>query len=610
MPATLATAATAAPDSFSTEQPTACQTTCSSTTTTTTSVRDPDEFILVGREVKIAALKVHANHLELHYTLDDSHSFITKVLYPAGTLPAFREKYGSADPTAVGSSPTFSRRLFCHIALIESLKFIATFPRTLDISVVADGLSQSSLDFFTLASSRAWSQHFYENGVHDYHGPRFLGTERLATTVEPISQEHSAGEIGGGILCANGGGKDSFLALKLLEECNFPVHVFQHARTEYGRFDHQHAIQRKFHPHIDALREGRGRVHEISIQDDFTDGSLMALLNPDLRGDAIKGYPCQVGWPEMCLPFSTLLARPDGTTIAVEDVTEGMALVGQDGKQVVVAPNGAKKKQADGLFELHSLEGDADYSATEEHKVTLMWLIGPSISVHAGINETEFVARLSYYCADKTVTAGGESMYLRKITSTWPCQPTDTHNVQRHASRGADPALPPSSENDDAGDGGEFVEEYSLTEGAVDGAKPPLDQELLTGTVAEIKEFLHHQLRALVKSGAALLSGDLIELTAQTLFDRQEEFRIGKSDPRLSGRRVPLPTTTPEVEVELIDSNLSTSSQSHLAAASISSQQPVLRQYTKLAIADADGLIQYIKPEAGQHAAKIVYQVG
>ena len=245
------------------------------------STRNPDDFIRVGRSVSIDRLRVQTDHLEIHYSLDEgSHSFITKVLYPAGTIAAFKLKYGAS---SANGGPSFAQRIFSHIALIEALKFIATFPRTLDITSIASGLTQASLDFFTLAASRAWSQHFYENSVSDYHGPKFIGGEGLSTNAEPITQEHAPGEIGGGILSSNGGGKDSFLALKLLEECNFPVHVFQHARTEYGRFDHQHSIQKMFHPHIDALKSRRARVHEISVMYDFTDGALMALLNPDLR---------------------------------------------------------------------------------------------------------------------------------------------------------------------------------------------------------------------------------------------------------------------------------------------------------------------------------------
>jgi hypothetical protein len=250
------------------------------------------------------------------------------VLYPAGTLDAFQAKYGAASgaPLKAGASsvPTFSQRVFCHIALIEALKFIATFPRTLDITVIAHGLTQASLDFFTVAASRAWSQHFYENGVSDYRAPAFVGTETLgkAEDQQPIKQDHAAGEVGGGILSANGGGKDSFLALKLMEECNIPVHVFQHARSEYGRFDYQHMVQKYFHPHIDALKSGRARVHEINIMDDFTEGTLMGLLNPDLKGDATKGYPCQVGWPEMVSQRSAVvcLSLPPSISLACHDV--------------------------------------------------------------------------------------------------------------------------------------------------------------------------------------------------------------------------------------------------------------------------------------------------
>ena len=116
-------------------------------------------------------------------------------------------------------------------------------------------------------------------------------------------------DVGGGLLCSNGGGKDSFLAITLLEEAGFPVHVFQHSRSEYGSHQHQHAIQHSFFPHVKSLREGTARRHEISIYDDFTDGCIMALLNPELKGEAILGHPCQVGWPELgieSLPFTLL----------------------------------------------------------------------------------------------------------------------------------------------------------------------------------------------------------------------------------------------------------------------------------------------------------------
>ena len=41
-----------------------------------------------------------------------------------------------------------TRRLFCHIALMEGLKFLVTFPISFDISSIADGLGPASLTFF------------------------------------------------------------------------------------------------------------------------------------------------------------------------------------------------------------------------------------------------------------------------------------------------------------------------------------------------------------------------------------------------------------------------------------------------------------------------------
>lgn len=254
---------------------------------------------------------MHENHLELHFTLDGTHSFLTKVLYPRGALAAFEARFAS-------ESPSLAQRVYSHIALVECLKFIAVFPRTLDVSAIAEGITLEALDFFTLVASNAWSQHFHENDVRDYHGPAFIVDGKPAIESARIRRGASAAPLaeaswkpsssaGAGvdgalppILCSNGGGKDSFLAMKLLEEAGFPIHVFQHARTEYGPFSHQHSMQHGFFPHVADLKAGRARVHEINVIDDFTDGSMMALLNPDLKGEAILGHPCQVGWPGQC----------------------------------------------------------------------------------------------------------------------------------------------------------------------------------------------------------------------------------------------------------------------------------------------------------------------
>jgi hypothetical protein len=97
----------------------------------------------------------------------------------------------------------------------------------------------------------------------------------------------------------------SFLVLAILEEAGLPIAAFQHARSEYGRFDHQHALQSKLLRHLRTLQ----RDHQISVFDDFTDGLFMSAYNPRLKGECTRGMPCQVGWPEMILeslPFALI----------------------------------------------------------------------------------------------------------------------------------------------------------------------------------------------------------------------------------------------------------------------------------------------------------------
>jgi hypothetical protein len=69
--------------------------------------------------------------------------------------------------------------------------------------------------------------------------------------------------------------------------------VFQHARTEYGKLNYQHELQDKVFKHIsDGVIE---RIHRISVIDDYTEGTFVSTMNPELTGDSTFGNPCQVG---------------------------------------------------------------------------------------------------------------------------------------------------------------------------------------------------------------------------------------------------------------------------------------------------------------------------
>merc|ERR1712151_550489 len=97
-------------------------------------------------------------------------------------------------------------------------------------------------------------------------------------------------------LLSNGGGKDSHLAMRLMEEAGFDFGIYTHARSEYGRFDIQLREQDK---NLKHLKRQDYVKNDIIIYDDFTDGTFVQNYFPEITGECTLGFPCQVGFPEM-----------------------------------------------------------------------------------------------------------------------------------------------------------------------------------------------------------------------------------------------------------------------------------------------------------------------
>lgn len=76
--------------------------------------------------------------INLLFSVDSEYVFCTKIYYPDGELELLKGKLSDAE----------HRRLFCHIAFFEGLKFLVTFPAQYDISLIADGLGPESLALF------------------------------------------------------------------------------------------------------------------------------------------------------------------------------------------------------------------------------------------------------------------------------------------------------------------------------------------------------------------------------------------------------------------------------------------------------------------------------
>lgn len=104
-----------------------------------------------------------------------------------------------------------------------------------------------------------WAQWRFENDFPDYQGPQILSvpvySEKESVSVEPGPVE---------ILVLSGGGKDSLVAMKLLERAGLSFASHSYACTAYGDLLQQHSLSERLLAFTTA-----SRCHRLSIFDDF-----------------------------------------------------------------------------------------------------------------------------------------------------------------------------------------------------------------------------------------------------------------------------------------------------------------------------------------------------
>jgi len=257
--------------------------------------------------LKVEKLEIFQFHLIITYSLNKIHIFQTKIFYKTGEIEKLSKIYSESE----------LRKLYCHIAFIEGYKFMPVFPEIYDISTIEDGLTSKLIRYFKDTIKKLYSQHIFENKRFDWEGPKIafssenINETKFDSIKEPIKINSSSDlpqdRNKRPFICFNGGGKDSFLAMKLIEKIESKYSIFSHARTEYGRHDHQLKIQHLNEKYLD--NNLKMESHDLYVIDDFTDGIFMQSYFPDIKGECSLGFPCQVGFPEMifeALPYVLL----------------------------------------------------------------------------------------------------------------------------------------------------------------------------------------------------------------------------------------------------------------------------------------------------------------
>ncbi|AFZ24700.1 hypothetical protein Cylst_2487 [Cylindrospermum stagnale PCC 7417] len=234
--------------------------------------------------IKIDELKIHEHHLDIIYSAD-KFKFCTKVFYHDVSFSALKIKYPQKLIEGIAA----------HIALFEGMKLCSLFPKYYDISVIAEHLEKPVLDLFGKIYQGVFAQHWYENNVSDYQQPEIIYSQVSLEKSNPfpILGDNST------ILAGCGGGKDSILAMKMLQEVDIPFASMQYSHSVYGKADIQHNLISGVLEHVKPVKN-----HKISIYDDFIDFPFLQLYFPENSGITVPETPVSI--------FESLFIMLDG----------------------------------------------------------------------------------------------------------------------------------------------------------------------------------------------------------------------------------------------------------------------------------------------------------
>lgn len=161
-------------------------------------------------------------------------------------------------------------RLAFHVAMFQLNAVCSLRPERIELGAQARFATPQFRTLWHEVFRRVWAQWRWQHDARDYGGPVF---------VEPPAADARAGRVPDGdveLLAFCGGGKDSLVALKLLERASLPFATLGYSHSIYGAAAPQHALLERV-----AAASTRVRAEQQWVFDDLMDSPVLAL-RPEL----------------------------------------------------------------------------------------------------------------------------------------------------------------------------------------------------------------------------------------------------------------------------------------------------------------------------------------
>ncbi|HEY5935359.1 MAG TPA: hypothetical protein VIU61_12005 [Kofleriaceae bacterium] len=211
------------------------------------------------RTLRLLEIQRARDHVAVTCGLDDLR-FHFAVWYQDLDLDALARQHGDE----------LLDRLAFHIAMFQINAVCSLKPDVIELGPYARFATERFVEVWRIVFRNVWAQWRWEHDLPDYVGPQFV--DPIAAPARPVHTPAGPVEL----LAFCGGGKDSLVALKLLERAKLPFATLGYAHSIYGNAAFQHAL-------LDRLGNATARVRAERqwIVDDLMDTPVLGL-RPEL----------------------------------------------------------------------------------------------------------------------------------------------------------------------------------------------------------------------------------------------------------------------------------------------------------------------------------------
>lgn len=207
--------------------------------------------------LRVAGFERSRHQLSYEFTFDRLH-FAASLWYESVDFDELEARYGTATMDDV----------YFHIGAYEVNKLCSLRPDTLDFGPFSHLVTEDFEQTWRTIFRNVWAQWRYENDLPDEDGPDLEVRDSSAVPAPATLGPGAAVDV----LAFCGGGKDSLVALRLLERVGVPYASLAYSSSIYGRAEPQHELIASLLDHCRPLTR-----HRQWLYDDIMDSPVVAL---------------------------------------------------------------------------------------------------------------------------------------------------------------------------------------------------------------------------------------------------------------------------------------------------------------------------------------------